>query len=363
VPQEERVKAVVINRKIGRPEIVEVPVPEIGDGEILYKPMACGVCGSDVIDWNVTGPGTFGHEPAGYVVKKGKGVTGVKEGDRVFIHHRVPCLTCHYCRRGHFTMCQDYKEYGFDPSAYAEYTRVKERHVRTDLIQLPDHIPFEVGCLIEPMATMWRLMNRAGIRGGDTVLIMGAGALGLSAVQVAQRLGAAMVISSDFNEWKLEYARELGADLAINRSQCSEQEAAELIRAANQGRLADVVVVIPPKIAALQEGIRMTGKGGRVSQFGPTGPGDLLTIDPNEFFFKEITYASSYSSSPLETKEVAELIFRGKLKVQHLITHHFRLEQIMEALALKKEAEHSLKVIVHPHPDEYFGSTPKGPKL
>ena len=127
-------KAVVINRKIGRPEIVEVPVPEIGDGEILYKPMACGVCGSDVIDWNVAGPGTFGHEPAGYVVKKGKGVTGVKEGDRVFIHHRVPCLTCHYCRRGHFTMCQDYKEYGFDPSAYAEYTRVKERHVRTDLI-------------------------------------------------------------------------------------------------------------------------------------------------------------------------------------------------------------------------------------
>jgi len=107
----------------------------------------------------------------------------------------------------------------------------------------------------------------------------------------------------------------------------------------------------------------MTEKGGRVSQFGPTGPGELLTIDPNEFFFKEITYASSYSSSPLETKEVANLIFRGKLKVQHLITHHFRLDEIMEALALKKEAEHSLKIIVHPHPEEYFGSKPKELKL
>ncbi len=348
-------KAAVVNRNTGKPELVDIPVPEIGDGEILFKPMACGVCGSDVLDWNITGPGTFGHEPAGFVAKVGKGVNGLKEGDRVFIHHRVPCLTCHYCRRGHYTMCGDYHEYGFDPSAYAEYTRVKARHVRTDVIHLPDHVPFEVGALIEPMATMWRLMTRAGIRGGDTVLVMGAGALGLSAVQVAQRMGAAMVISSDRNEWKLKYARELGVDLAIDRSRHSEEETAELIRSTNQGRLADVVVVIPPMLAALEEGIRLTEKGGRVSQFGPTGPGELLTIDPNLFFFREITYASSYSSSPLETREVAELIFRGKLKVRHLITHHFRLDQIMEALALKKRAEDSLKIIVYPHPEEYFG--------
>jgi L-iditol 2-dehydrogenase len=355
-------KAAVVNQKLGKPEIVDIPVPEIGDGEILFKPMACGVCGSDVLGWNIKGPGTFGHEPAGYVVKVGKGVANVKEGDRVFIHHRVPCMTCHYCRRGHFTLCKDYKEYGFDPSAYAEFTRVKARHVRTDIIHLPDEIPFEVGCLIEPMATMWRLMTRAGIHGGDTVLVIGAGALGLSAVQVAQRFGASMVVNSDFNEWKLAYSRALGVDLAIDRSKVSEKEAAEQIRSLNHGRLADVVVVIPPMVSVLEEGIRMTEKGGRVSQFGPTGPGELLTIDPNEFFFKEITYASSYSSSPLETKEVADMIFRGKLKVQHLITHHFTLDQIMDALALKDEAEHSLKIVVHPHPKEYFGSKPTGPQ-
>jgi L-iditol 2-dehydrogenase len=205
-------------------------------------------------------------------------------------------------------------------------------------------------------------MTRAGIHGGDTVLVIGAGALGLSAVQVAQRFGASMVVNSDFNEWKLAYSRALGVDLAIDRSKLSEKEAAEQIRSLNHGRLADVVVVIPPMVSVLEEGIRMTEKGGRVSQFGPTGPGELLTIDPNEFFFKEITYASSYSSSPLETKEVADMIFRGKLKVQHLITHHFTLDQIMEALALKDEAEHSLKIVVHPHPKEYFGSKPTGPQ-
>ena len=354
--------AAIVNRQLGKPEIVDVPVPEIGDGEILYKPMACGVCGSDVIGWNITGPGSFGHEPAGFVVKVGKGVTGIKEGDRVFVHHRVPCLTCHYCRRGHYTMCKDYPEYGFDPSAYAQFTRVKARHVRTDVIHLPDHVPFEVGCLIEPMATMWRLMTRAGIHGGDAVLVIGSGALGLSALQVAQRMGASIVIVSDRNEWKLRYAQELGADLTVDRSRHTEAELAEQIRSANDGRLADVVVVIPPMVAAVEEGIRLTEKGGRVSQFGPTGPGETLTIDPNHFFFKEITYASSYSSSPLETREVAELIFRGKLKVQHLITHHFRLDQLMEALELKKRAEDSLKIVVHPHPDEYFGSQPRGPK-
>jgi L-iditol 2-dehydrogenase len=350
-------KAAVVNTKLGRPEIVNVPVPEIGHGEILFKPLACGVCGSDVIGWNIAGPGTFGHEPAGVVVKVGEGVTNVKEGDRIFVHHRVACLSCHFCRRGHYTMCEQYHHYAFDPSAYAELTRVKSWHVQRDLIHLPDHITYEEGALIEPLATMYRLMERSEIRMGDTVLILGAGILGLSAVQVAQMIGATMVISIDYNDWKLKHAVDLGADMTINRGAHSLQEIQEMIRGANGGRLADLVVVVPPKVSALEEGIQLTEKGGRVSQFGPTGPGDTLTIDPNEFFFREITYASSYSSSPLHTKTVAELLFRGKLKVKHLITHHFRLDQIMEALALKEKAEDSLKIMIHPHPDEYFGSS------
>ena len=352
-------KAAVVNKKTGKPELIEIPVPEISNEEILFKPMACGVCGSDVIEWNIKGPGSFGHEPAGYVVKAGKNVKNVKEGDRVFIHHRVPDPDCRYFRRGHGTMCPEYHKYGFIPSAYAEYTRVTERHVRIDTIHLPDHISFEVGALIEPMATMWRLMSRAGIQGGDTVLVIGAGALGLAAVQVAQKMGAVMVINSDYNDWKLEYSKALGVDLTINRGKYTLDEIKEIIKDSNEGRLADVVVVIPPRLKVLEEGIKLTGKGGRVSQFGPTAPGERLTIDPNDFFFREITYASSYSSTPIETKTVADFIFKGKLKVQHLITHHFTLDQIMEALALKKKAEDSLKIMVHPHPDEYFGSNPK----
>ncbi|MGI6750608.1 MAG: zinc-binding dehydrogenase [Atribacter sp.] len=352
-------KAAIVNKETGKPEIVDVPIPEIQEGEILFKPMACGVCGSDVIDWNINGPGSFGHEPAGIVVKVGKNVKNVKEGDRIFVHHRVPNPDCRFFRRGHGTVCPEYPQYGFIPSAYAEFTRVTERHVRLDLIHLPDHISFEVGALIEPMATMWRLMSRAGLQGGDTVLVIGAGALGLSAIQVAQRLGATMVINSDYNDWKLEYSKALGVDFTINRGKHTLDEIKEIIRESNEGRLADVVVVIPPRIKALEEGIELTEKGGVVSQFGPTGPGEVLTIDPNYFFFREITYAASYSSTPNETKMVADFIFKGKLKVKHLITHHYTLDQIMEALALKKKAEDSLKIMVHPHPDEYFGSNPK----
>ena len=141
-------KAAIINKETGKPEIVDVPIPEIQEGEILFKPMACGVCGSDVIDWNINGPGSFGHEPAGIVVKVGKNVKNVKEGDRIFVHHRVPNPDCRFFRRGHGTVCPEYPQYGFIPSAYAEFTRVTERHVRLDLIHLPDHISFEVGALI-----------------------------------------------------------------------------------------------------------------------------------------------------------------------------------------------------------------------
>ena len=171
----------------------------------------------------------FGHEPAGIVVKVGKNVKNVKEGDRILFITAFQIQIVVF-RRGHGTVCPEYPQYGFIPSAYAEFTRVTERHVRLDLIHLPDHISFEVGALIEPMATMWRLMSRAGLQGGDTVLVIGAGALGLSAVQVAQRFGATMVINSDYNDWKLEYSKALGADFTINRGKHTLDEIKEIIR-------------------------------------------------------------------------------------------------------------------------------------
>ncbi len=339
-------KAAIYNPAKGAPEITEMAVPEINEDEILLKPIAVGVCASEVLSYRLSGPGSFGHEPAGYVTKTGKNVTNVKEGDRVFVHHRVPCFVCHYCRRGHYAMCAKYLELGFDPSAYAEYTRVKARNVQLDTIKLPDHISFEEGCLIEILSCVWRALKRSNPHTGDTVLILGAGFAGLAAVQIAKIMGAGRVFITDFIDFKLNIAKEIGADLAMNPG---KENVLEKIKEANTGRKADIVMTTAGSIKAVQEATKLIEKGGTLVQFGPTEQDKSFSWAPNDFFYSEISYIPTYSSSPLDTKEVSIYLFQGRIKVDKLITHHFKLDQINEALELKRKAADSLKIIIHPH--------------
>jgi L-iditol 2-dehydrogenase len=339
-------KAAVYNVQKKKPEIVEMDVPDIADDEILLKPMSVGICGSEVLAYRLTGPGSFGHEPAGIVAKAGKKVKNVREGDRVYIHHRVPCFVCHYCRRGHYSMCADYLEMGFDPSAYAEFTRVKARNVKLDTIPLPDHVSFDEGCLIEILSCAWRSLKRADITIGDTVLIIGAGFVGLAAIQLARILGARTVLISDLIDFKLRMAEKVGADGVINPS---KEDVLEKLLQVNGGRKADVVMTIAGSIKVLQQAAGLLDKGGTLAQFGPTEQDATFPWAPNDFFYNEISYVPSYSSSPIDTKEVSHLLFSGSVQVKELITHHYPLEQIEEALNVKARADDSLKIIVHPN--------------
>jgi L-iditol 2-dehydrogenase len=339
-------KAAVYNVEKKKPEIVEMKVPDIGEDEILLKPMSVGICGSEVLTYRLTGPGSFGHEPAGYVAKVGKRVANVKEGDRVFVHHRVPCFVCHYCRRGHYTMCSDYLEMGFDPSAYAEYTRVKARNVKLDTIPLPKHVSFAEGCLIEILSCAWRALKRGGIHIGDTVLIVGAGFVGLASIQLAKILGARMVCISDLVDFKLDLAKQVGADVTINPG---KEDVLDRLCVENRGRKADRVMTIAGSIKVLQQAAGLLDKGGTLIQFGPTEQDAAFPWAPNDFFYNEISYIPSYSSSPIDTKEVSHLLFGGRIQVKNLITHHFPLDRIEEALEVKARATDSLKIIIHPN--------------
>ena len=331
---------------LGAPVIVDMEVPEIGNDEILLKPMSVGVCGSEVLTYRLKGPGSFGHEPAGIVAKVGKDVDNLKEGDRVFIHHRVPCFVCHECRRGHHAMCSQYLEMGFDPCAYAEFTRVKARNVAYDTIKLPDHITYDEGCVIEILSCIWRALKRVNIYYGDTVMIVGAGFVGCVAVQVAKILGAGKVIISDLEDFKLKKAMESGADGTINPL---KENQLERLLEMNNGRKADKVVTIVGSIKALQASIELIARGGTLAQFGSVEEAATFPWEPNSFFYPEISYIPSYSSSPFDTKEVAGYLFDGRIKVRNLITHHFELAQLKESLALKKKAVGSLKIVVHPN--------------
>ncbi|RME62518.1 MAG: sorbitol dehydrogenase, partial [Nitrospirae bacterium] len=156
--------------------VEEEPVPEVSDGEILLKTKACGVCTGEVMPWYIEkkAPLVIGHEPAGVVVQCGKGVKGFKEGDRVFVHHHGPCMGCRFCQRGDYVQCPQWKQKGIYPGGLSEYIRVTEHSLR-DTLKLPDSVSYDEATLVEPVACVVKALRRAGIKRGDTVLVIGLG--------------------------------------------------------------------------------------------------------------------------------------------------------------------------------------------
>ncbi|MCL5677353.1 MAG: alcohol dehydrogenase catalytic domain-containing protein, partial [Firmicutes bacterium] len=171
----------------------ERDIPEIGPGEVLVQVKTCGVCGTDIhkaVTKSVPTPIVLGHELAGVIVKTGPGVDGFQGGDRVYVAHHVPCFTCHHCRRGHHTLCKQFKETNIDPGGFSEYIRVPVENTRHSMGLIPDDMPFEVAALVEPVACCVRGVNRLDLHTGDSVLIMGAGSIGLIHAQIVKARGA-----------------------------------------------------------------------------------------------------------------------------------------------------------------------------
>ena len=324
----------------------DVPVPEVGAGEILVQVKACGLCGSDLMEWYVQtkAPAVLGHEPAGVVAEVGAGLEGFSVGDRVFVHHHVPCFVCHYCVRGHYTLCETFKATHIDPGGFAEYIRVPALNVERDVLKLPPDLTFDQATLIEPVATCIRGINHAGIQTGDTVVVIGAGVAGQINVQLARLFGAGMVVATDFAPFRLEMARRLGADFAIN----AREDVPTVVRELNEGRGADVVIITAGTVKAMEQGLALAGEGATVLLFAPTPPDDVLPISPYRLLFSEITITGSYSCSPLDTRQALKLIQGRRIKVEELITHRFDLTGVGEAIRLAARAGESLKVLITP---------------
>jgi len=324
----------------------EMPVPQIGPGELLVEVKACGLCGSDLMSWyaDEKAPTVLGHEPTGVVAGVGSGVSHFAVGDRVFVHHHVPCFVCHYCRRGFFTQCATFKATHIDPGGFAEFIRVPALNVQHDVLHLPEDMPFDEGTLIEPVATCIRGVERAGLQKGDTVLVLGAGVSGLTLLQLARVWGAGKVLITDLVDYRLEVARRMGADLALNATQ--DIDAA--LRDLNEGRRADVVLVSVGSLQAMEQGMALAEKGGTVLCFAPSRPGVMLPISPHRLMFEEVNVTGTYSCTPMETRLSLQLIESGRIDVCDLITHHFGLEGVAEAMALAAKAQESLKIIIQP---------------
>jgi L-iditol 2-dehydrogenase len=322
------------------------PRPQIGSGELLLKVFACGICGSDTMEWYRMrkAPRVLGHEAVGVIEEVGDGVEDFKPKDRIFVSHHVPCSTCHYCLKGEHTACETLHNTNLDPGGFAEYTRVPRLNVDRGIFPLPLDMTYDEGVFIEPVACVLRGQRRLGIRPGDTVLVLGSGVSGLLHVQLAIDSGAAHVIATDINDYRLRAAERFGAETVIN----ARDDVPRIVKEANEGKNADHVVVSTAALPAINQAFQSVDDGGKILFFAPTPPGVEIPINLNELWSRQVTLTTSYAAAPSDLMNALELIRVGRLQVREMITHKLGLSEINKGFRLVAEAGESLKVVVEP---------------
>ena len=340
-----------VYRVAGRLAVEEIPVPEAGPGELLVRVEACGVCGTDIKKIEkglLPGPRVFGHEIAGRVAHAGKGVVRFREGDRVVLHHHVPCGACFFCRAGAHAQCAAYKRNGttagFEPSGggFAEYVKAFDWIVERGTIPVPDGVLPEEASFVEPVNTCLKAVRKAGVQKGQTALIVGQGPIGLILMQLVRWAGAEAVVS-DMLPDRLEAARRLGAAAAFGATGDVPAE----IRGLTEGRGADVAFLAAVGRAAFRQALEATRPAGRVMVFAATSPGETAEVDLGALCAAEKDILTSYSSSAEVQDTAARLVFGREIRVRPLVTHRFPIEETPAAVALaSRPAPGVLKVVV-----------------
>jgi len=326
----------------------EMPVPEIGPGELLMKVIASGICGSDVMEWYRRDkvPLVLGHEVAGEVVKTGEGVEKFKSGDRVAATHHVPCNTCHYCLNGNHTVCETLlRGTHFFPGGFAEYVRVPAINVDRGVFHIPDGLSYEEASFMEPLACVLRGQKRSRLNPGQSILVMGNGIAGLLHIGLARVMGAGLIMAADNIPFRLEMAKKMGAHLTLD----ADDRMIDSIRQANGGRLADLVILCYDGFMPLA--LNAVERGGTVLLF--TGFSEQSTIPGrvNDLFWRtELTITSTYAGGPADCYAALDLLLSGAMPVKSLISHQLSMKEGAQSFeALANPLEHDcIKVILKP---------------
>lgn len=325
----------------------ERPVPAIGPDELLLKVRASGICGSDVMEWYRIrkAPLVLGHEVTGEIEAVGKNVKAWVPGQRVFVSHHVPCNVCRYCLKGQHTVCETLHTTNFDPGGFSEYIRVPAINIERGVFALPDDVSYDKGSFIEPLGCTLRGQRLAHLTPGDTVLILGSGISGLLQIATARAQGTGNIIATDINPYRLRIASELGATQTIDAS----QDVPSLVRDANEGRLADLVIVSTAAPAAFRQALASVDRGGSILFFAPAPPDYELPLRITDIWRNGITLLPSYGASPLDILMAIDLIRNDRIPLEQMITHRLGLQEIGLGFKLVANAQDSIKVIVQPH--------------
>ncbi len=334
-------------RPSGALELAEVPRPTAGPGEIVVRLAACGVCGTDLerLRGNYQSAGKLGHEPVGIVDAIGAGVTSSRVGDRVFVHHHVPCYACAVCQRGDHTFCPSYSKSNIDPGGFAEWFRVPEENVRKGaVLRLGGSVSWDEGALLEPAGCALTALRRVGFHAGDSVFVVGLGPVGLLYARLAHALGAGWIGGAELSPLRREAAERGGIDLALDPR--APEELRTKIREATEGRGVDLAVVATGAPAAVELAASLPRRGGTLNLFGLPEAGSHLEADLQEIYLRGVRVVPTYATTERDLSDVHALLTSGRLAIRDLVTHRIPIERIADAFEAARHPESSLKVLV-----------------
>lgn len=357
-----RMMKALYHEKAGRPNasVTMIPYPVCGDDEVIIKVMACGICKWAEINHDTVGGGgtlakypvVTGHEFAGYVVEKGKKVTGIELGDRVTADNAVPCGECWYCKNGKPLLCANFGSYGHNRNGgFAQYMSIIAKNV----VKLPPDMPFDDACVAEPVACAMECFDRAELKPGETVLVSGMGPHGLILAQLLTHSNAIHTYAIGLVESRLKTLESYGVETILAERNDPSVHEARLKELCPDG--VDVIVDTSGAWSMVTSLMKFLKKGGRFIQYGSyhsaikmENPAQFL----NDLHFNNQSYIG-VSCQVNHFPRAVEYMAAGKCNVSTLVTHTFDLDDYFAALDLNKTDKSTLKVVIHPNGD------PNGP--
>jgi L-iditol 2-dehydrogenase len=327
--------------------LVDVAAPEPGAGEVTVDLAACGICGTDLekLRGNYQSLGRLGHEPVGRVAAVGAGVKGIEPGQRVFVHHHVPCRACPVCARGDFTFCPSYSSTNLDPGGFSERFRVPAENVRQGaVLPLDPSVDWATGSLLEPAACALTALQRVGFREGDSVFVVGLGPVGLLYLRVAGALGAGWLGGAELSGRRRAVALSGGAALALDPR---DPDAVETeVRSARPAGGVDLAVVATGAPAAIRLALRLLRRGGTLNLFGLPEKGGRLDADLQALYLAGIRIVPTYATIEPDIAEVHGWLRERRIDLTGLVTHELPLARVDEAFRIAADPERSVKVAV-----------------
>jgi len=331
-------------------KIERVPIPLVGDGEVLVKVQVALTCGTDLKVYQrgyharmIVPPALFGHELAGVIEEVGPGVRGFKRGMRVVALNSAPCKACFYCSRHQENLCEDLL---FNNGAYAEYIRIPKRIVDLNLLAIPPDVTYEEAAMVEPLACVLRGLHETDVDSGDTVTVIGGGPIGLMFMQVAKAIGC-NVIAVVKRDGQVTAAKHMGAHEVVQITE--ERDPVEVVRELSPGkRGSDVVVEAVGRPEAWEWAIDMVRKGGTVNFFGGCASGTKVQLDTNRLHYSGITLRATFHHTPETVRKAFALITERKVRSTDYITGEAPLSRLQQVLHHMLDRNGDIKTAIIP---------------